>query len=306
MGLFYGDKMKFLVILLLLSFSSFSKVKSTYYDFGIKNGTWNVMGEDEGIEFKDQQFKSINVSLDADDYAIGLFIDMGEDTKKAKSFGANLGFKNWGLYYETGKINGQFKSHTRLDLQNSGEFVNDYTYIAFYKPNKWGNVGGETGWAYVKYTMPLQSEYNYGSFNTLVFVDPKAEITNFGYYMSFNSLRNYMTYGKSGFASSTTSIIGLGFTKSSTEKDAAIKSAAGTSEVKHEGELNGSAVSTFRYGYIYAKKNDKYNYGFEIGYEFRMHGTIMSLGDSDLNNHVNPGNQFNFLYGPYLRFAMKM
>lgn len=115
-----------------------------------------------------------------------------------------------------------------------------------------------------------------------------------------------MEYSKQGFAATSRSIIGLGFTDSSDEKVAAIKAASGLSEVTMGEELNASAVSTIRYGYIYAKKNDKYNYGLEIGYEVRMHGTIMSLGDADLNKQINPGNQFNFLYGPYIRFAMNM
>lgn len=301
-----ANKYLYLIFLIIFNFNVHAKVKGSYYEFGVKNGSWGLLGDDEGIEFKDQIFKSVNISLDAEDFVVGLFIDMGEDSKKAKSLGANIGFKDWGLYYESGKVNGNFVSNSRLDIQNSGEFINDYTYVAFYSPTKYGNVGGESGFGYVEYTMPLQSEYNYGSSNTIVFVDPAAKITNFGYYMAFDALKNYMEYGKTGFALTTRTIIGFGLTKPSDRKDAALKSAAGTIKVEKEAELNAAAVSTFRYGFITALKNDKYNYGFEIGYEFRMHGTIMSLGDADLNYQINPGNQFNFLYGPYIRFAMKL
>ncbi|MGK0366913.1 MAG: hypothetical protein ACI9QD_000043 [Thermoproteota archaeon] len=285
------------------SASSFAKERKYYASYKMSPVSW-YLTETDGLDYIEETHTTLDFSMSFDNWSLSMIMDMGEDTEKTKSIAANIGFGKWNMVVEKGKISGEISAHERVDVNPVvSEFSNDYKLIGFYKTDQ-----AFSGFGYLNFKMPLHSEVNYydsGASESMTksFIDPEAEVTVLGWYHQTDTLKKKMRYKSyAGFDASVYGLVGMCYVENSDIMKATLEVLAGD-PIDMGGELSFGASSHFSWGFVMTKVTDEYDWGFEIGYEFKVQGTIMSLGDSDLNFGTDPGAFFAIPHGPYVRFA---
>ncbi|MCB9062844.1 MAG: hypothetical protein H6622_15085 [Halobacteriovoraceae bacterium] len=283
-----------------------SKINLDFYaSLALRQNSWTTLSGGEGVEIESSIYKTADFTVrSADNWAVGLALDLGDSENKAQKIAANIGLGNWGFIIEQGDIKGKFLTYDRLSYQNTGTFEFDYKKYVIYSGKEF-----KTGGAYVEWNMPSEAKIEWGTSKTneITFFTQKTNYKLIGYFMEYDQLRYVMQYPNSSKNNSinfsTSVIIGFMQVEPLEVNNSKILSLTGNNP-KFDKEASVGTMSEARLAYIYAAKKEKYTWGLQLGYMARMHGSAMELGDNDMNYTVNPDIELHVSHGPYLRFAM--
>lgn len=264
--------------------------------------SWDQLSSStDGFDYQDDSYKTVDFTFKASkNFAVSALIDLSNEEKDATRLALNIGFEDWGAIIEKGQVYGDFKTDSDLDIQNRGRFDYEYTEYVIYKGQE-----SKMGIGYINYIMPTKSEVEYGINDKVEFVDPEVEYKTFGYYMGYDNLRKYMNYKTNQSAKlflSTSVILGLTSVTPSETHKSSIKSDIGRNPI-YDSELHLGTMSEFTPGILWTRRYGSMGFGLSVGYQVRIHGTIMPLGDNDEKYAVNPGTAMNILHGPFIRLA---
>ena len=270
-------------------------------EFGLKSLTWkDESGLHDSTDYDPTIFKSLGFSLNSGKHwSLNMFMDFSEDSDLFMKYGANLGFKEYGITYETGDLKADFVYNDDLDFQpNESGFNGDFKLTAVWRNFTYSSMGiGLAEW-----NMPLEASVNQSGPNPQVrFIDPDVGIKIFGFYGRTNELRDFAMSGDTGGKFNIESQMIFGFADISPSDK----------EVDRVAVITGSRPSTDSRTTLAAYLEVRPGYHLKIKegmalafvYQLNMYYTLDLELSSDAPDNEVYTEFFGFIHGPGIYFS---
>jgi len=294
------------IVSVVFSGNALAFEKDLYAAVGYKKVTWYLSDSTDAIVYDENFHKQLDFTLAvADNFFVGFMLDIDDEVEENRKLAVQLGFGKWGIFIDKGKITGKFSTDSDLNFNpQQAEFAKEYQYIALYKNNGWGGAS-QSGIGFAEWKMPSKAHVNYGVFDEVQFVDPDTKYKTIGYFMRFDYLRGVVNSVKSpGFNIETSILVGWTTVTPSDSEASRVRAITGT--IPNTDSSSGiGGINTLRFGYYGGKRagQNRFGWGFSIGYEIQQYGFMLPFDDSVSDEDQIFADEFGFAHGPFAKFA---